>query len=151
MDLTAPHSVLLVLLSRGWLLILTVRSWRRTGSFASVLFVEENLWHLGMWSCVCTISTGTLLPCLLRLIFHWTHSLQSLLEQPSPSRLSPSHLWLPVSVILAFLTSLPPSQLWVVITKWNRPFLLQPEHAHSWNMLPREVVASQLWRFSKNM
>lgn len=54
------------------------------------------------------------------------------------------------SAILTFLTSLPPSQLWVLITQWNPPLLLQPEHAHSWNMLPREVVASQLWRFLKN-
>ena len=69
MDLTAPHSVLLLGLSRGWQLTLTVRSWRGTGRFASALhylLIEEDLGDLGFWSCVCTISTGAFLPCSLQ-------------------------------------------------------------------------------------
>lgn len=91
MDLRAAHSVLLVG-CRGWQFPLAVRSWRRTGSFASVRCVEENLWHLGIWSCVSTISTG------------WSCSFDSALLLNAfmaafagtafPFRLSPSHLWL---------------------------------------------------------
>lgn len=69
MDLAAPHSALLLGLNRGWQLTLAVRSWRGTGSFASALrylLIAEDLWDSGVWSCICTISTGTLLPCSLQ-------------------------------------------------------------------------------------
>lgn len=69
MDLTAPHSVLPLGRSRGWQFTLAVRSWRGTGRFASTLhnlLIEEDLWDSGIWSCVCTISTGALLPCSLQ-------------------------------------------------------------------------------------
>ena len=65
MDLTAPHSVLLLGPSRGCQLTPAARNCRGMGRFASVLrclLIAEDLRDPGVWSCTRTSSTGVLLP-----------------------------------------------------------------------------------------